>query len=52
MERLEQIEDAGIEEGDKIEVKLIDIDPGAASSSSLGRCCSQNQKGQRGIFKA
>ena len=25
--RLEQIEDAGIEEGDKIEVKLIDIDP-------------------------
>lgn len=42
--RFETIEETGLKEGDKIEVKLLDIDPKLVSSSCHTRYCFQNRK--------
>ena len=42
--RLEKVEDAGIKEGDKIRVKLIDVDPRTGKFSSPARYCCPVRK--------
>ena len=45
--RLETVEEAGIKEGDEIDVKLLDIDLRPVSSNCLAKYCFRNRKDRK-----